>query len=68
VEPLAKSASTEASKYFPNARVYGYHGIGITNGIDYIHKARCLDSEFDPTTRRISSWKRAKDARRLFTK
>lgn len=65
-EPLAKSAKTEAGKCFPESRVFGYHGLGISRGIDYISKARCLDSNFDKATGKVSHWVKASTVRKEF--
>lgn len=65
-EPLAKSAKTEAGKHFPESRVFGYHGLGISRGIDYISQARCLDSNFDNTTCNVSQWVKASTVRKEF--
>nr|AKN38982.1 hypothetical protein [Vibrio sp. FF_286] len=63
---MAKSAKTEAGKHFPESRVFGYHGLGIDRGIDYISKARCLDSNFDNTTGKVSQWVKASTVRKEF--
>ncbi|WP_152429916.1 hypothetical protein [Vibrio aquimaris] len=65
-EPLAKSAKAEASKHFPESRVFGYHGLGISRGVDYISKARCLDSSFDKATGKVSQWVKASTVRKEF--
>ncbi|WP_061007937.1 hypothetical protein [Vibrio sp. CUB2] len=65
-EPLAKSAKKEASKHFPESRVFGYHGLGISRGADYISKARCLYSNFDNTTGKVSQWVKASTVRKEF--
>ncbi|MBW3533562.1 hypothetical protein KO531_22045 [Shewanella sp. NKUCC06_TVS] len=66
VEPLANSAKTEADKYFPKARVFGYHGLGISRGSEYVSQARCLDADFDKTTGNVSKWVKASTVRKEF--
>ncbi len=66
IEPLAKSAKTEAAKLFPEARVFGYHGLGISRGSDYISNARCLDADFDKKTGDVSQWIKASAVRKEF--
>lgn len=66
IEPLAKSAKTEAEKHFAEARVFGYHGLGISRGSDYISQARCLDADFDKETGNVSQWIKASSVRKEF--
>ncbi|MGW7678712.1 hypothetical protein [Shewanella sp. S23-S33] len=65
-EPLAKSAKTETAKLFPEARVFGYHGLGISRGSNYISNARCLDADFDKKTGDVSQWIKASSVRKEF--
>ncbi|MYM61503.1 hypothetical protein GTG28_20045 [Vibrio sp. OCN044] len=65
-EPLAKTARTEANKYLPQSRVFGYHGLGVTRGSGYISQARCLDSDFDNTTKKSHNWRKASTVREEF--
>lgn len=65
-EPLAKSAKSEANKYFPQSRVFGYHGLGISRGYDYISNARCLVSDFNEENGTVNKWKKASTVRTEF--
>lgn len=65
-EPLAKSAKSEANKYFPQSRVFGYHGLGISRGNDYISNARCLVSDFNEENGKVKKWKKASTVRTEF--
>ncbi|WP_341664270.1 hypothetical protein [Vibrio sp.] len=65
-EPLAKTAKTEANKHLPQSRVFGYHGLGVTRGSGYISQARCLDSDFDKTTKKSYNWRKASTVREEF--
>lgn len=63
---LAAQAKIEAQKVLPEARIYGYHGIGISRGSDYFSKAQCLDSDFDSKTGQVTHWVNAKSVRETF--
>ncbi|ELX8379238.1 hypothetical protein AB7Y49_07860 [Providencia vermicola] len=63
---LAAHAKIEAQKVVPEARIYGYHGIGISRGSDYLSKAQCLDSDFDSKTGQVTHWVNAKSVRETF--
>jgi hypothetical protein len=66
IEPLAKSTKNEVNKLFLEARVFGYHGLGISRGSDYISNARCLDTDFDKKTGDVSQWIKASVVRKEF--
>ncbi|AVI67751.1 hypothetical protein CKQ84_18930 [Shewanella sp. WE21] len=66
IEPLAKSAKTEVDKLFTAARVFGYHGLGVSRGSDYISQARCLEADFDKKKGSISQWIKSSAVRTEF--
>ncbi|MDN0109853.1 hypothetical protein [Yersinia mollaretii] len=66
VAPLALSVKEEVSKYLSGARVFGYHGLGISRGTQYIGGARCAMSDFDDETGEISNFIKASLVKKEF--
>lgn len=44
-KPLAQHMSDSLQRQDVNAKVYGYHGVGISRGLGYFHQTRVLESE-----------------------
>ncbi|GAB1845965.1 hypothetical protein MyNCGM683_07910 [Achromobacter xylosoxidans] len=66
IAPLALSMKEELSEFFPTARIFGYHGLGISRGTQYIGEARCAVSDFDDNTNQVSNFIRPSLVRKEF--